>query len=103
MTISRLRRNDPRFLVLGHYAMCYDTFVNTYLCGERWVLHASYKSVCSFVLDNLAVLPSCPPAPVELWYVHRWCCLCQHCTQYGRKLREFLATLLHRDCLFNLL
>src|SRR5215831_17350184 len=60
---------SPRFLVLYHCAMCYDTQINVSLHCERQVTHASCTSARPGVLGNLAVLPSRPPAYVELWHV----------------------------------
>jgi hypothetical protein len=98
-----LRRGDPRFLVLYHCAMCYDARVNVSLRYERQVTHAPCASARSCVLGTLAVLPSRPAAYVELWHVYGWGRLCQHCAEHGGKLREFLATLLHRHGISNLL
>jgi hypothetical protein len=91
------------FSVLCHCAMCYDTLVSVSLRCERWVTHAPCKSARPFVPGNLTILPSRPPTPVELWHVYGWGRLCQHRAQYGGKPREFLATLLHRHSVSNLL
>src|SRR5215471_11060430 len=72
LTLTVCVARAPRFLVLSHSTICYDTHVNVSLCCERQVTHAPCTSARPCVLRNLPVLPSRPPAHVELWHVYRW-------------------------------
>ncbi len=67
------------------------------------VIHGPYESILPVVPGPLCVLSARLTPDVEPWHVFGWGRQCQHCTEPGGKLWQFLATILYRYRLSDLL